>query len=166
MNPKALYKISYGLYIVSSMRDEKFNGQIANSVFQVSSNPMLMAVCLNKQNLTNKFVKYSGLFSVSVLAKDTPLDFIRKFGFKSGRDSNKFDGVNYKIGKTGVPIVLDDAVAYIEAKVVNSLDINTHTIFVGEVIEAEVVEDKEVMTYEYYQSLKGKTPKTATVYLG
>ncbi|RLI78357.1 flavin reductase [Archaeoglobales archaeon] len=165
MNLKALYKISYGLYVVSSAKDGKFNCQIANSICQVSSSPILVAACLNKQNLTNEFVKSSGLLSVSILAKDTPLDFIRKLGFKSGKDTEKFDELNYKIGKTGVPIVLDNAVAYIEAKVVSSFDVNTHTIFVGEVVDAEIVEDREVMTYEYYQSLKGKTPKTATTHL-
>jgi ferric-chelate reductase [NAD(P)H] len=166
MNPEALYKISYGLYIVSSMKDGKFNGQIANTVFQVSSSPNLIAVCLNKENFTNECVKDSNAFSVSVLARDTPMQFIGRFGFRSGREFDKFEGISYKIGKTGMPIVLDNSVAYLEAGVVKSMDVGTHTLFVGEVVDAEILEEKEVMTYDYYHQIKkGKTPKTATVYI-
>ncbi len=166
MNPEALYKISYGLYIVSSLKDGKFNGQIANTVFQVSSNPNMIAVCLNNENFTNECVKDSNVFSISVLARDTPLQFIGRFGFRSGRDFDKFKGISYKIGKTGAPIVLDSSVAYVEAKVVKSMDVGTHTIFVGEVVDAEILNDREIMTYSYYHQIKkGKTPKTATVYI-
>jgi ferric-chelate reductase [NAD(P)H] len=166
MNPKALYKISYGLYVVTSVKDGEYNGQIANTVFQVASKPILIAASLNKENLTHDYVKNSEVFAVSVLAKDTPMEFIGRFGFKSGKDFNKFEGINYKIGKTGAPIILDDTVAYVEAKVVNSVDVATHTLFIGEVVDAELLEDKEVMTYEYYHLIKGgKAPKTATVYL-
>ena len=83
MNPEALYKISYGIYIVSSHRNGKPNAQIANTVFQVSSSPIMIAVCLNKENLTHEFVKESKVFSVSILEKDTPMKFIGKFGFRS-----------------------------------------------------------------------------------
>jgi len=166
MNPKALYKISYGLYVVASVKDGKYNGQIANTVFQVASKPILIAASLNKENLTHNYVKHSGVFTVSVLAKDTPMEFIGRFGFKSGKNFDKFKGINYKIGKTGAPVVLDNAVAYIEAKVVNRLDASTHTLFIGEVVDAELLEDRKVMTYEHYHFVKGgKSPKTATVYL-
>jgi ferric-chelate reductase [NAD(P)H] len=166
MNPRALYKISYGLYVVSSIKKDKFSGQIANTVFQLSSSPILIAACLNKQNFTNECVKESKAFSISVLSKDTPLEFIRRFGFRSGRDFDKFEGLNYKIGKTGVPILLDNTVAWMEAEVRDSMEAATHTLFVGEVVDADIVEDREVMTYDYYHEIKGgKTPKTATVYL-
>ncbi|MCS7119244.1 MAG: flavin reductase family protein [Archaeoglobaceae archaeon] len=166
MNLQALYKISYGLYIVTSVKDRNFSGQIANTVFQVTSEPPKIAVCLNKKNTTHEFVKYSKVFSVSVLEKDTPLQFIGRFGFRSSRDFNKFEGINFKIGKTGSPIVIDYTVAFFEAKVVDEYDVGTHTLFVGEVIEADILKDVEVMTYEYYHLVKkGKTPKTATVYL-
>ncbi len=173
MNLQALYRISYGLYIVTSVKKEgngrdgrKYNGMIANTVFQVSSDPILVAACINKENLTHQYIKDSGVFAASVLAKDTPLTFIGMFGFRSGRDYNKFQKINYKIGKTGVPIVLDNAVAYVEAKVVKEMDVNSHTLFVGELVDAEVLDDKEVMTYEHYHFIKGgKSPKTATVYL-
>lgn len=166
MNLQALYKISYGIYIVSSVKNNKFAGQIANTVFQVTSEPPKVAVCLNKKNTTHEFVKDSKVFSVSILEKDTPLQFIGRFGFRSSRDFNKFEGVNFKIGKTGAPIVLDYTVAFLEAKVVSEHDVGTHTLFIGEVLDAEVLKDAEVMTYEYYHFVKkGKAPKTATVYL-
>ncbi len=165
MAGNTLYKISYGLYIVSSAKDGKLAGQIANTVFQVTHEPVKIAVCLNKQNTTHEFVKHSRVLAVSVLEKDTPLSFIGRFGFKSSRDFNKFEGVEYKIGKSGAPIVLDHAVAYIEAKVVSECDVGSHTLFIGEVVDAELLKDAEVMTYAYYHEVKrGGVPKTATVY--
>ncbi|MEM1578819.1 MAG: flavin reductase family protein [Archaeoglobaceae archaeon] len=166
MNPEALFKISYGLYIVASVKEGKFSAQIANTVFQVTSEPPKVAVCLNKKNTTHDFVKTSRVFSVSVLEKETPMQFIGRFGFRNSRDFNKFEGVNFKIGKTGAPIVLSHAVAVLEAEVEKDCDVGTHTIFVGKVVDAEIISNAEVMTYDYYHYVKkGKAPKTATVYL-
>ncbi|MBM4137768.1 MAG: flavin reductase, partial [Nitrospira sp.] len=145
MNRKALHKISYGLYVISSKKGEQFNGQIANAVFQTTSEPPTVAICINKQNLTHEFIQESKVFSVSILSKETPMKFIGNFGFKSGRDFNKFDGINYKIGLTGAPIVLENTIGYIECEVMNSLEIGTHTIFVGKVIDAEIISDDEPM---------------------
>ena len=166
MNLQALYKLSYGLYVVCSQKNGKFNGQIANTVFQICSEPLIIAATLNKQNLTNEFVSSSKVFTVSILSQDTPLSFIGSFGFKSGRDVDKFKGVDYKLGETGVPIVLDNTLAYIEAKVINQMDVSTHTIFVGEIVAADVIKEGELMTYAYYQQVKrGTTPKTAPTYI-
>jgi len=166
MNLKALHKISYGLYIVSSIKGGKLNGQIANTVFQVTAEPPKVAVCLNKQNLTHEMVKESGVFTVSVLEQETPFKFIGLFGFRSGRDINKFAEVKYKIGKTGAPIVLDHTIAYMEFKLVITMDMGTHTLFVGKLEEGEILKDSPPLTYEYYQRvLKGKAPKTATTYI-
>lgn len=166
MNPEALLKISYGLYIVTSVKEGKFSAQIANTVFQVTAEPPKIAVCLNKKNTTHEFVKSSRVFSIGVLEKETPLQFIGKFGFRNSRDFNKFEGVNFKIGKTGAPIVLDHTVAVLEAEVENECNVGTHTIFVGKVVDAEILSEAEVMTYEYYHYVKkGRAPKTATVYL-
>lgn len=166
MNTKALYKLSYGVYIVTSKKNGRFNGQIANTVFQVASEPLAIAVSINKNNLTYDFIHESKVFAASVLCQETPLDFIGRFGFKSGRDTDKFDGIGYKIGETGAPIVIDNAVAYLEARVTKELDVGTHTIFVGEVINADVISDDVCMTYEYYHQIKGgKTPKAAATYV-
>jgi ferric-chelate reductase [NAD(P)H] len=166
MNIKALHKLGYGVYVVTSKKDDRCNGQIANTVFQVTSEPPAIAVSINKNNLTHEFIKESRVFSASVLCEDTPLTFIGRFGFKSGRDTDKFDGINYEIGETGAPLVLDNAVSYLEARVTMEMDVGTHTIFVGEVVNAEAISDEVCMTYEYYQQIKGgKTPKAAATYI-
>jgi len=163
---KALHKISYGLYIVSSIRNEKLNGQIANSVVQITSEPATIAVSINKQNLTHEFIKESKVFAVSVLTKEASMKFIGQFGFKSGRDIDKFDGVNYKLGVTGAPIVLEYSIAYLEAEVVSVIDVGTHTIFIGTIVDADILNEGEPMTYAYYHTVKkGKSPKTAPTYI-
>ncbi len=166
MNLKALYSISYGLYVIGSRRGDRLNAQTANTVVQVSSEPPTVSVCINKRNLTYEFIKDGGVFTVSVLSRDTPLSFIGQFGFKSGRDIDKFDGVNYKIGDTQAPIVLDNALSYLEAKVIKEVDAGTHTIFIGELVGAEVLREGEPMTYAYYHQVRrGTTPKTAPVHI-
>jgi flavin reductase (DIM6/NTAB) family NADH-FMN oxidoreductase RutF/rubredoxin len=166
LNTKALFKLSYGLYIVTSRKGERLNGQIANTVFQITSEPPTLAISINKKNLTWEYIKDSGVFAVSVLCQETPLSFIGQFGFKSGRDINKLEGINYRIGQTKAPIVIDNATAVFEAKVTKELDMGTHTIFVGEIIDAEVISDKPCMSYDYYHVVKrGTTPKTAPSYV-
>ncbi len=166
MNPEALHKLSYGLYVVSSRKGDRLNGQIANTVFQITSEPPTLAVSINKNNLTHEFIKASQAFAVSILCQDTPLPFIGRFGFKSGRDTDKFEGVNYKTGETGAPLVIDNAVAYLEARVTQEVDVGTHTIFIGRIVGAEILNDKTCMTYDYYHQIKGgKTPKTAATYI-
>ena len=166
MELKALYKLSYGLYVVSSKKGTGFNGQIANTVFQITSEPPTIAVSINKDNLTHEFIRESKCFTASILSQDTPLSFIGRFGFKSGRDTDKFDGVNYKIGETKAPVVIDNCVAYLEAKLINEVDAGSHTVFIGELVGAEVLNDNEPMTYAYYHQVKrGVTPKAAPVYI-
>ena len=165
MDTRALFKIGYGMYAIGSGKGDKLNAQIANTVFQITAEPPTVAVSINKNNLTHQYIKESGAFSASVLCQDTPLSFIGKFGFKSGRDTNKLEGVDYKIGETGSPIIIDYAVSCLEAKVVKDVDVGTHTIFVAEVLNAEVIKEEACMTYEYYHQVKrGTTPKTAPTY--
>jgi len=162
MDAKALYLISYGMYIICSKKGDKINGQTANSVVQVASEPPIISVCINKQNLTHEFIKESKVFTASVLAQTAPLKLIGGFGFKSGRDVNKFEGVNYKLGQSGAPVILDGTLGYLEARVIDSVDAKTHTIFVGELVGAEVLSEGEPMTYAYYHMVKrGTTPKSA-----
>ncbi len=166
MNLKALFKLGYGLYVVGSRMEGKLNCQIANTVFQITSEPPVVAVSINKENLTHEFIAGSKVFTVSILSRDAPLSFIGHFGFKSGREVDKLKDVNYRLGETGAPIVLDHTLAYLEAKVVNQVDVGTHTIFVGELAEADVMKEGEPMTYAYYHQVKrGTTPKTAPSYI-
>jgi len=165
MDPTTLHKISYGLYVVCSTNGQKNNGQIANALIQITSKPQTIAISINKQNLTHEYIKKSKLFTLSILSEETPLKFIGKFGFKSGRDLDKFTNTKVTMSKTNVPIVLDYSLAYIEAKTINSLDVGTHTIFIGNVTDADNLSKGKPMTYEYYHKVKGGySPKTAPTY--
>jgi len=167
MDPKTLHKISYGLYIVCSKNGNKKNGQIANAIFQVTAEPQTIAISINKQNLTHEYIDKSKIFTVSVLSTEATMKFIGNFGFKSGRDIDKFKDVKIKLSKSDIPLVLDYAIACLEAKVINKVDVGTHTIFIGEVTDAEILADEKPMTYEYYHEIKGGySPKTAPTYSG
>jgi flavin reductase (DIM6/NTAB) family NADH-FMN oxidoreductase RutF/rubredoxin len=166
MNSKALYSLTYGLFVVSSFKGDKFNGQIANTVIQICSEPQVIQAVINKNNLTHDYISASKAFTVSILSKETPLNFIGGFGFKTGREVDKFAGINFKIGQTGAPIVMDNSLAYLEAKVIAHYDVHTHTIFVGELLDADVIREGEPITYAYYQQVKrGTTPKSAPSYI-
>lgn len=163
---KAFFKVSYGLYIVSSGTETKGNGFVSNSVFQVTAEPAQFAACCNKDNLSSKFISESGYYSISILKKEASLDLIGLFGYKSGRDVNKFETVECKYGETGVPIVTEDAVAYFECKVVKSVDVGTHIIYIGEVVSSEVLSNDDAITYDYYRNVKnGVAPKNAPTFI-
>jgi flavin reductase (DIM6/NTAB) family NADH-FMN oxidoreductase RutF/rubredoxin len=166
MDLKACFKIGYGLYIISSKKGDKFNGQIANTVFQITAEPPTIAVSINKQNLTHEFIQESKVFTVSILSMETPMKFIGHFGFKSGKEIDKFKDVAYKIGLTGAPIILENTISYLELEVIDRLDVGTHTIFVGRIVNAEIIKEGEPITYSYYREIKGgKSPKTAPSYI-
>jgi flavin reductase (DIM6/NTAB) family NADH-FMN oxidoreductase RutF/rubredoxin len=166
MNRNALQKCSYGVYVVSTQYEGKLNGQIANTACQITSDPPTVSVSLNKDNLTHDLVVKSRAFSISVLSEEAPMQFIGRFGFKSGRDTDKFDGINYKVGATSAPIVLDHVTSYMDCELIDSMDVGTHTIFVGRIVDAEMVSEERPMTYEYYHQVKGgKSPKTAPTYV-
>lgn len=166
MNLNALHKIGYGMYIIGSHKGDKLNGQIANTVFQITSEPPAVAVSINKSNLTHEYIKASKAFSASILCQAATLPYIGGFGFRSGRDVDKLKGINYKIGQTGSPVFLDNVTAYLEAEVIQDVDVGTHTIFIGKVVAAEILTEDLCMTYEYYHQVKrGTTPKTAPSYI-
>ena len=166
MDLTALNMCSYGLYILTSKKGDKVNGQIVNTVFQVAAEPPTVAVSVNKLNLTHEYISESKVFSASILSTEAPMTLIGKWGFKSGRDTDKFEGTDYKFGETGAPIILDSTVAYLEAQVVNTADVGTHTIFIGKVVDCGVIRDGEPMTYAYYHKVKkGKTPERAATYV-
>lgn len=166
MNTKAVQKMCYGVYIICSKKGDKINGQIANTAFQITSEPPTIAVSINTQNLTHEYIESSKVFSVSILSKDAPMSLIGQFGFKSGRDIDKFDGVQHRIGITGSPVIVEKAVSFIECEVINSMNVGTHTIFIGKIVECDVMSNAEPMTYAYYHEIKGgKSPKTAPTYV-
>jgi flavin reductase (DIM6/NTAB) family NADH-FMN oxidoreductase RutF/rubredoxin len=155
------------MYVISSKKDDKINGQIANTLFQITSEPPTVAVSINKQNLTHEYIMASKAFAASIISKDAPMNFIGNWGFKSGREIDKFKDANFKQGvATGTPIVLDYATGYLECEVLSSTDVGTHTIFIGKVVDCEVLSDADPMTYAYYHQAKGgKSPKTAPTYV-
>ena len=166
MNPKALFAIGYGMYVITSKKGERINGQIANAVFQISSVPPTIAVGINKDNLTGEFIRESKRFAVSVLDQDAPLSLIGQFGFKSGREVDKFAGVAYKTTPDGLPYLTDHTLAFIEAEVIQEVDAGTHAIFIGAMTEAEVLKEGTPMTYAYYHQVKrGTTPPSAPTFV-
>jgi flavin reductase (DIM6/NTAB) family NADH-FMN oxidoreductase RutF/rubredoxin len=165
MNGQALQKIGYGVYVISSRREGRVNGQIANTAFQVTSAPETIAISINKQNFTHELIQESKVFAVSVLGKTAPMTLIGRFGFKSGRDEDKFPGIQSKTGVTGAPYLLEHTVSYIEAEVIQEMDCGTHTVFLGRVVDGDILSPVEPMTYAYYHEIKGgKSPATAPVY--
>lgn len=166
MDLNAFRSISYGMYIVSSFRDGRLNGQIANTVFQVAAEPPLLAVSLNCQNLTNEFIKATNKFSVSVLSEEAPLTLIGNFGFKCGRQVDKFNGIKHEICSSGNPKILEYSLAHFDVEVTQSVELGTHTLFIGRVVESEVLAQGHPMTYEYYHKIKGgKTQKNAPSFI-
>jgi flavin reductase (DIM6/NTAB) family NADH-FMN oxidoreductase RutF/rubredoxin len=153
------------MYIVSSYQGKKLNGQIANAVMQVTAEPPCIAVAISKNNLTHEFIDTSGEFGLSVLEETTPMELIGLFGFQSGRDVDKISRCEHRKGITGCPLVTDHVLAVIEARVRQRCDVHTHTIFVGEVVSAEILRSGKPMTYSYYQQVKrGRASKNAPTY--
>ncbi|UCH15674.1 MAG: flavin reductase [Bacteroidales bacterium] len=164
---EAFFKITYGLYIVSSKSSEKLNGFISNSVVQITAEPARFAICCHKDNFTSSQIMESKVFSISVLHKDAKANLIGLFGYKSGRDINKFESINYITGKTGAPIVIDDTIAWFECKLTQTYDVGTHLLFTGEVAGNGIIDiNKEPLTYSYYREVKkGFAPKNAPTFV-
>lgn len=163
----ACWNISYGLYIVSAQYENKKAGFIANTVFQVTSQPIMLAVSVNKNNFTYDVILQSGYIGVSVLEQDTPMTFIGTWGFKSGTSIDKFKGANYLLGKFNSPLVTDYSVSIMELKLLKNVDLGSHSLFVGEITCSKNLKDAKLLTYDFYQKdKKGKAPKNAPTYKG
>lgn len=150
----AVATLTYGLYVVGAAAGGRINGQTCNTVFQITSEPVQVAIGLNQRNLTHDLVMESGIFSISVLADDAH-DLVRKFGYRSGRAADKYEGVAYFTGVTGAP-VLADCLAYLECRVQRELCLNcgTHTLFLGRVEAGGVRKAGQPMTYAYFTATK------------
>jgi flavin reductase (DIM6/NTAB) family NADH-FMN oxidoreductase RutF len=166
MDPNVLHNLSYGMYVVSSHKGDLLNGQIANTVFQITSEPVTIAISINKNNLTHEYIEASGRFSVSVLGEEAPLTYIGKFGFKSGRKEDKFKDTQFKKLESGCPVALDYTICYLEACVAGKLDCLTHTVFLGKMTCSEMMKPGRPMTYGYYHLVKrGTTPRSAPTFI-
>lgn len=165
MNQESLHKLSCGLYLISSSFEGESSGCIANTLQQVTSSPVQLSITLNKDNYTEQLIEKSGVFNATVLTQNIDMDVIRHFGFQSGKDINKYETIKHVIDQEAMPYIQEHMAAYFTCKVVSTLDVGTHVIFVGEVVDMNVLSNEEVMTYAYYHQVKnGATPKNASSY--
>ncbi len=167
MDPEAYLKMTYGIYLVSSKSGDQLCGYIANTVFQVTADPPKIAISCHKSNISAKIIEASGVFSVSVLDKETDAGLIGLFGYQTGNEDKKFERVNFIYGLTGAPVILSHSIAYFECKVVDKFDVGTHYLFIGKVVENKLLEpDKDPLTYDYFRSeLKLMAPERAPTYI-
>jgi flavin reductase (DIM6/NTAB) family NADH-FMN oxidoreductase RutF/rubredoxin len=167
MNLEAYFKITYGLFVVSSGNEGEKNAFIANTAFQVTAEPPQFAIACSKNNASCELIQRSNVYAISILQRDTKPEIMGTFGYKSGVAVDKFKNFHYKIGQTGVPILLDDVVAYFECEVVQSLDVGSHILFIGKVVDGDLLmPDKEPLTYTYYREVKkGMSPKNSPTYI-
>ncbi len=164
MNIKTAEKLSYGVYIVTAWIDGKPTGCVANCVMQVTAEPATFAVSINRDSFTNECIKKTGKFAVSILAETSAPSLIGTFGFKSGRDTDKFADIDYAV-KAKMPVI-NDTCGYIVCDVIDTMETATHTVFLGDLKDADLFGDKKPMTYEYYHKvIKGKAPKSAPTYV-
>ena len=164
MNTKALRNLSYGVYVVSTLDGERPTGCTANSIMQVTSTPPTLAASINHENHTNGCIKKTGYFAVSILGEDADPGVIGTFGFQGGKEVNKFDKIPLTM-VSDMP-VLKECNGYLICKVIDSMETSTHTVFLGEVMDGDLVQPGTPMTYAYYHNVvKGKSPKNAPTYI-
>ena len=164
MDTNIFTKMSYGVYIVSTMDGERPTGCIANSIMQITSSPASVAVSMNHDNYTNSCIQNTGKFAVSILSELSAPSLIGQFGFQSGKDTDKFDGIDFSV-REGLP-VLNDCCGYLVCKVIDKMETSSHTVFLGEVIDGDTIGGAPAMTYAYYHNVvKGKSPKNAPTYI-
>ncbi len=162
MDNTALFRLSYGVFMLATRSGEKINGCITNTCMQVANSPTRIAIACINTNYTCDLIKESGVFCLSLLDKSCSFDTLVRWGFQSGRNADKFAGMELPEDGNGVPYLTWGTCAMISAKVVDSMDLGSHTLFIGEVLDAKVLSDREPMTYAYYQSdVKPKPQKPA-----
>uniref|UniRef100_UPI0032177D19 flavin reductase n=1 Tax=uncultured Draconibacterium sp. TaxID=1573823 RepID=UPI0032177D19 len=166
MNYAAFHKLSYGLYIIATEFEGEKVGYIANTAFQITAEPSKIAISCNKDNYSASKILNSKKFSISILKKEVDTSLIGKFGFMSGADFNKFQGVETRTAKTGAPIVTDSSVAWFDCEVLDSLDVGSHYLIIAEVVDGDVLSNEEPLTYAYYHlKYKMRSPKNAPTYI-
>lgn len=165
MNKKAFFKLTYGLYVVTSKYNEEESGCVINTFMQVTASPPQVSITVNKENYTTELISKSGFFNVSVLLEETQMDTISNFGFQSGKENDKFKNFICEYDENGVKHLCHEIAAYFVCKVNKAVDVGTHVVFVADVLEAQIVSEDPVLTYEiYHHQKKGTTPKNAPSY--
>ena len=158
---EAMYKITYGLFMLTTTDGQKQNGCIVNTVSMITDNPTRIVVFVNKANYSEELLRKTGVFNVSILTESTPFEIFKQFGFQSGRNVDKFEGGMYATSENGLYYLPEHTNAVLSGKVVDMLDYDTHTLFVAEVTEAKKLSDEKSVTYEYYQSNIKPKPQAA-----
>lgn len=167
MDSKAMYKLSYGLFVLTTRDGNKDNGCISNTVIQGASAPNQLIVAVNKANLTCETIMSTRAFNVSVIAQGASFELFKRFGFQSGRDVEKFDGFDGKArADNGIYYVTEGTNAYFSARVTETVDLGSHMLFVGEVVDMAVLSSEESMTYAYYHSSVKPKPAPPTSNVG
>ena len=162
MDKKAMYKLSYGLFVLTAKDEEKDNGCIINTAIQVSSMPNQLSICVNKANLTHDMIVKTGKFTVSVISQDAGFDLFKHFGFQSGKDVDKFKNFEKcKRGENSLYYITEGTNAYISVNVSKTEDLGSHTMFIGEITDMEVLSETPSVTYDYY--LKNIKPQPENV---
>ncbi len=164
MNNNVFRCLSYGVYIVSCKINDKYTGCTVNSIMQITSSPATIALSVNHENYTHSCIDKEKSFAVSILSeKSNPLA-IGTFGFRSGRDIDKFNIIPYEI-IDNLPVIKDSC-AYLICKVIDKIETKTHTVFIASVENGDILDKNDPMTYSYYHNvIKGKSPKTAPTYI-
>ena len=163
MDTSVLFKIGYGLYVLTANEGEKDNGCIINTVMQVTSDPVQIAIAVNKKNYTNGMIHKTKKFNLSILSLDAKFEIFKHFGYQSGKDVNKFESYEgAKRSPNGVLYITKGVNSFISAYVKNEIDLGTHTLFIAQLVEAQSLNNKPTMTYDYYQNnVKPKPQPTA-----
>ena len=165
MNTNALFKIGYGLYVVTVNEQGKDNGCIVNSVMQVTSDPCQIAICINKSNFTCEMLQHTKKLNISILSEGSSFDIFKRFGYQCGRNVDKFaDFYETKRSSNGVLYITQNTNAYISAWVNQEIDLGTHILFIAQLVDALLLNDKPTVTYDYYQ--KNIKPKPQPVEKG
>ena len=168
MDKKAMYKLSYGLFVLTTEYEGKVNGCITNTAIQVTSEPNRIAIAVNKSNLTHDLMKASNKFNISIISQEADVSLFKHFGFQSGRDVDKFaEFADYKMSGNGLPYITKGTNAWISAWIEQSIDLGSHTLFIALVTDMEVLSKAPSCTYDYYQSeIKPKPQKAGTTQEG
>lgn len=159
MDKKAMYKLTYGLFILTAKEGEKDNGCIVNTVTQVTTEPNRITVAVNKKNYTHDMIKRTGIFNVSVLTEGSKFDTYKHWGFQSGANVDKLEEISFQRAENGIVYIADECNAYLSAKVVSETDLGTHTLFLADVTDGCALSDEESVTYSYYQKKIKAAPK-------
>lgn len=152
MDTQALYKIGYGLYVLTANENGKDNGCIINTVMQVTSDPCKIEIAVNKANYTCEMIQRTKKFNISILDEGTPFDVFKIFGYQSGRNIDKFaEFSDTKRSPNGLLYITKNTNAFMSAYVKQEIDLDTHILFIAQLVEAEVLSEKPTATYDYYQ---------------